>query len=322
MIQQERVTIRLGEEHLPPRTVPWTRKLMWTLGNLLMLCGVYMLLYVGGMMADEQFNIYAASGTSEIDYPTVPLATPTPAPSALVAAVVPTEAPTPAASIVPTASSAAATTPDDTANEPSDWNVPSLNNGGSASTSAPAPTFFNAGPSTITRIVIPNMIDKKVVEVPFRMEDNIQQWEVDLYRVGHHQGTSNPGGGSNIVLAGHSGGTAYPFNDIRYLEKGAVIQLYSNGQLYNYSVTENLLVDEVGQPDEKRFENAQYILPTNREMVTMVTCWPLVDEYKEDGTVIPKFSQRVILRAEPVSPAENVAQGNTQVDTSNGWVAR
>ncbi len=166
------------------------------------------------------------------------------------------------------------------------------------------------------------MIDKKVVEVPFRMEDNIQQWEVDLYRVGHHQGTSNPGGGSNIVLAGHSGGTAYPFNDIYYLEPGAVIQLYSNEQLFNYTVTENILVDEVGQPPEKRYENAQYILPTDREMVTMVTCWPLTDVPTEDGRFIEKFSQRVIVRAEPMQPVGNVAQGSTQVEEANGWVAR
>jgi len=314
MIQQERVTIRLPEEHLP-RKVPWTRKLMWTLGNVLMLCGLYMLLFVGGMLADEQFNIYAASGTSEIDYPTTPKATPapTPAPSALVAAVAPTAVPTPAASIAPS----------DTSDEPSTWNVPSLNNGGSAPTVAAAPSFLNSGPSTITRMVVPKIpdLDKKVVEVPFEMADNVQQWQVDQYRVGHHQGTSNPGGGGNIVLAGHSGGTAYPFNDIYYLEPGSVVQLYSNEELYNYTVTERIVVDEVGQPLEKRLENAQYIQPTATEMVTMVTCWPLTDSWEGDR-FMEKFSQRVIVRAEPMKPAGNVAQGNAQVEDSNGWVAR
>ena len=74
-------------------------------------------------------------------------------------------------------------------------------------------TLADEGPSTISRIVIPQIaIDKKVIEVGWTVEQAEGQelaiWDVDKYRVGHHSGTSNPGAGGNIVLAGHSGGRA------------------------------------------------------------------------------------------------------------------
>jgi sortase (surface protein transpeptidase) len=116
-------------------------------------------------------------------------------------------------------------------------------------------------------------------------------WDVDKYRVGHHRGASNPGGGGNIVLAGHSGGKAYPFNDIYYLKPGDLIQLYSDGQPYDYTVSEHILLDEVGQPLEQRLENARYIGPADEELVTMVACWPL--------TGPDKFKQRIVIRAKP-----------------------
>ena len=40
-------------------------KMLNTLGNLLMLTGLYVLLFVGGLFADEQYNVYAASGAND-----------------------------------------------------------------------------------------------------------------------------------------------------------------------------------------------------------------------------------------------------------------
>ena len=150
MIQQERVTIRLPEEHVP-RPVPWTRKLVWTLGNLLMVCGLYMLLYVGGLMADEQFNIYAASGTSEIELPAPPSATPAPTPApAQAAAVTSVPSPTPATSVAPAG----------TTSEQSAWNLPTLNTGGSNELTSAVPSqSFSSEPSSITRLVLPSLAE-------------------------------------------------------------------------------------------------------------------------------------------------------------------
>lgn len=146
-----------------------------------------------------------------------------------------------------------------------------------------------------------------MVEVGWTVErqadgQEVANWDVDKYRVGHHKGTSNPGGGGNIVLAGHSGGRAYPFNDIFYLKPGDLIQLYSNGQIYDYAVSDHILLDEVGQPLAKRLENARYIGSTNEEVITMVACWPLSGP--------DKFKQRIVIRAKPVvAPSDNDRPG-------------
>ncbi len=316
--------MRLPEEHAPP-PMPWTRKVAWTLGNVLMLCGAYVLLYVGGLLADERYNVYRASGDTEDFEDTAAIASPVPA-----EAVRP--APTQAAAPVPADAIVQQDNAQTSNSGPARFDsVPFLNSGSNELTSAVPPPSFSSAPSTITRFAIPSLaemgfpkLDKKVVEVSYTVADNVINWEVDKYRVGHHQGTSNPGGGGNIVLSGHSGGEAYPFNDIRWLEPGAELRLYSSNQWYTYSVTETLVVDEVGQPLEKQLENAQYIQQTPSEMVTLVTCWPLADTTDENGQFLPMFSQRVIVRAEPTKPAGNVAQSSESNDggAADSWVAR
>lgn len=153
--------------------------------------------------------------------------------------------------------------------------IPIVNRGGAAPLPDSRVVEPSAGPSTITRLVIPVIkLDRKVVEVGWTVEA-IAVWEVDRYHVGHHQGSSNPGGGSNIVLAGHSGGMAYPFNELLYVKPGDLIEVSSAGQLYQYTVTEHHLIDEVGQPLAKRLENARFMEATDEEVITMIACWPL-----------------------------------------------
>jgi LPXTG-site transpeptidase (sortase) family protein len=276
------------------------RKIVWTTGNILILIGFYLLLFVGGLMADEQYNVYAASGDNDEIAPIVVAAPP--AQQAADPAAPAQVAPAPVA-----------------ARPATRFNIPILNNGSAgALTNAAVPSAGAfSGPSTISRIVAPAIgLDKKVIEVGWTIEQQadgqqVAIWDVDKYRVGHHQGTSNPGGGGNIVLAGHSGGRAYPFNDIFYLKPGDSIELYSNNQLYQYTVTDHILVDEVGQPLEKRLENARYIESTGEEVVTMVACWPL--------TGPDKFKQRIIIRAKPVGVQLSADQTNQE---HSGWTAR
>ena len=293
---------------------------MWqTLGNLLMLTGLYMLLFVGGLFADEQYNVYAASGANTEMAPGVAVsvgaAGGSGAPSmALPAAPEPVVvAPSQRAATPPGRAWGRKALPDQGIEAPSGTSAQPSNTDQRSSarpeqlmlpenrSSNAAPSVaFGSGPSAISRIVIPAIaVDKKVVEVGWTVEQQpdgqeVAVWQVDTYRVGHHQATSNPGAGGNIVLAGHSGGRAYPFNDIFYLKPGDLIQLTAAGQLYDYAVFEHILLDEVGQPLAKRLENARYIGPTDDEVITMVACWPL--------TGPNKFSQRIVIRAKPVTP--------------------
>jgi sortase A len=302
---------------LPPTRASVRGKLLWTVGNLLMLLGLYLLLYVGGLFADEQFNLIAAQGDSTIRLDPVSVA-----PVQPVVAPVPTAKPeAPARPVLAPRPVVAEPTVAPTA-APQRFVLPQLNNpGGGRELNSLVPAAAEGfGPSTLTRILIPDIgVDRKVEEVGWRLEElegqQVAIWEVAKYTVGHHQATANPGQSGNIVLAGHSGGRAYPFNDLYYLEVGDPIVLWSNGQQYQYTVAERLVVDEAG-PNvtlEQRRENARYIEPADQEVVTLVTCWPL--------TGPNKFNQRVIIRALPNRPVEPITTGPGG-EPAGGWTAR
>jgi LPXTG-site transpeptidase (sortase) family protein len=148
----------------------------------------------------------------------------------------------------------------------------------------------------VERIVIPTIkLDSKVIEVGWELLEQdgrqVAVWQVAEFAVGQHRGSANPGEGGNVVLAGHVGGYGKVFRDLYYVRPGEPIVLYSNGQQFRYTVQERLVVDEDGAPPEQRAANAQLIAPTDEELVTLVTCWPL--------TGPDRFKQRVIIRATP-----------------------
>jgi sortase A len=259
-----------------------SQQALWTLSHALVLSGLYLLLFAGGLLADTQYNVHAASGATEVASPAARGAGSS---SGTLRTVPPSSASAAQPSFIPLDVEAPGRpAPPATGSErdPQPTNQPLAN---------------DQGRSTITRIVIPAIkVDRKVVEIGWTLQQQDGQavavWDVDRYRVGHHQGSSNPGGGGNIVLSGHSGGWQYPFNDIYWLQVGDLIRLFSDDLVYDYRVADHILVDEVGQPLEQRLQNARYIEPTDEELVTMVACWPL--------TGPDKFSQRIIIRAEPV----------------------
>lgn len=290
-------------------------KVMWTIGNLLMLLGLYLLLYVGGLYADEQYNLLAAQGGSDIALPET-IAAPSdiggeaPAAAALDAPASSDERPAVEGLDLEQPAAAPAARPG--------FRMPRLNSTGDGrELSAVAPSSVaDFGQSMITRILIPRInLDRKVIPVGMTFEEQNGQrvavWEVAKYAVGHHKGTANPLQPGNIVMAGHSGGKAYPFNDIFYLGEGDSIVLESNGAQYEYKVTQRLVLDEVGMPMSHRRENARWIEPTEEEMVTLVTCWPL--------TGPNKFSQRVVVRAAPLHAPFMPDEPDKAM---GGWMAR
>lgn len=257
-------------------------RLLWTLGNALMLIGIVLILYVGGVYTQAEYERYAARGDTEV--PAAP----------------------PAAQ--------------DASEEPAPFTAPMLNASAPATSASDASSSEGqvvgavpdaaraAHQSTVSRVVIPSIgVDSKVVEVGWDVkEQNGQQvaiWQVAEYAVGQHRGSSNPGEGSNVVLAGHVGGYGKVFKDLFYVKPGDQITLYSNGQQYLYTVQERLLLTEEGVSAEQHAANAQYIAPTDQEVVTLVTCWP------PKGA--DRFTQRVVVRAVPFgtgTPAQQQLQ--------------
>ena len=270
-------------------------KTIWTAGNVLMLVGAYLLLYVGGLYADERYNIWAADGSSTIPLPVLPsTAAQPPAVQPKATSIPPVASVRPPSVVQPSVPNAR--------NDPDTQPRPhiQLNNPGDGReiSSVIPQVGSNWGDNTITRVVIPGIkLDKKVQQVGWHIEQQngvqVAIWDVAKYAVGHNQGTANPGDPGNIVLTGHSGGSEYPFNDLYWVPMGSKVILWAHDKPFSYTVTERLIVDELGPgvTDAQRRENARYIEETPNEQITMVTCWPLTGKLK--------FTQRVLVHAIP-----------------------
>ena len=78
----------------------------------------------------------------------------------------------------------------------------------------------------------------------------------------------------NTVLNGHNTTHGEVFRDLYTLQVGDAITIYAGDVPHTYAITETLILPEAGQPLEVRLENARYILPTDDERLTLVTCHP------------------------------------------------
>ena len=206
--------------------------------------GGVLLLLIGGLLAYPYVSSRLAS---------VP-PTPTPMLSPTVAA---TSIPTPVPTLSPTPT-------------PTLFHTPT-------STLVPTPT---PTPSLPIRILIPSIgVDAPVVPVSWQAVETDGQtqaaWEVpDMYAAGWHETSAPLGVVGNTVLNGHNTTNGEVFRDLYTLEVGETIAVYSDDTSYKYAVTEILILPEADQPLEVRLENARYILPTEDERLTIVTCHP------------------------------------------------
>ena len=148
-------------------------------------------------------------------------------------------------------------------------------------TSTPAPTPTSTPtPAPPTRILIPSIgVDAPIVPVSWQQVDIDGQteasWKVpDMYAAGWHETSASLGIPGNTVLNGHNTTHGEVFRDLYTLSVGDAITVYSNDAPYTFTVSEMLILPEAGQPLEVRLENARYILPTDDERLTLVTCHP------------------------------------------------
>lgn len=146
-----------------------------------------------------------------------------------------------------------------------------------------------------TRIVAPAIdMDATVVPMGWEMVDRegrmVSQWVVPRQAAGWHMNSALPGHGENIVVSGHHNIGGKVFRYVVDLEPGDVITLDTDGRPYEYVVTEKYILKEAGMPLEVRRTNAQWIMPTGDERLTLVTCWP----YEWPGN-----THRVIVVARP-----------------------
>lgn len=131
-----------------------------------------------------------------------------------------------------------------------------------------------------TRIVIPALgVDGPVVPVSLDQTEVEGQtraaWGVpDQYAAGWHESSAALGESGNLVLNGHNTTNGEIFRDLYTLDSGDEIIIYSEEISRTYVVSEILILPEAGQPLEVRLANARYVMPTEDERLTLVTCHP------------------------------------------------
>jgi LPXTG-site transpeptidase (sortase) family protein len=118
------------------------------------------------------------------------------------------------------------------------------------------------------------------------------EWEApDEPAVGWHTSSAKLGQVGNTVLNGHHNAYGKVFQNLAYLQEGDLIQVYGGGQWFNYVVINKMVLPERDVSIEKRIENASWIMPSQDERLTLVTCWP-----EQTNT------HRLIIVASPIKP--------------------
>jgi len=168
-------------------------------------------------------------------------------------------------------------------------------------TSEPTATMPEPPPSIPTRLVIPAINLEAPITTVGTEELTVDgqlatTWVVPQYFAAGWHDTSAPAGQiGNTVLNGHQLINGGVFQNLPALQKNDKIMLYAGDSVRDYRVTEVHLLEEEGQPLSVRVENAQWIMPTGDERLTLVTCWP----YNWPGN-----THRVIVVARPIGPWE------------------
>ncbi len=145
--------------------------------------------------------------------------------------------------------------------------------------SIPTPTA-TASPAVPQRIRIGRIdLDAPIVPVgqhTITVDGKVfSQWDVpDQRSAGWHRNSAALGETGNLVLNGHHNVNGEVFRYLVALKPGDLITLESTERRYYYVVVQTMTLAEQDQPLEIRQSNARWILPTDDERVTLITCWP------------------------------------------------
>lgn len=115
------------------------------------------------------------------------------------------------------------------------------------------------------------------------------QWQVpNDYAAGWHRTSAGLGVPGNMVLNGHNNVHGAVFRELDELGYGDEIIIRHGQDSYRYQVAHRELLDESDQPLSVRLDNAKWISHTADERLTLISCWPYVNN-----------TQRLIVIATP-----------------------
>jgi LPXTG-site transpeptidase (sortase) family protein len=150
-----------------------------------------------------------------------------------------------------------------------------------AITPTPRPTVDYGREGATGRIEIPAIgVDQMIVPVSWRIKivngQAVSQFDTVDGAVAHNRGSAPLGGSGNTVLTGHTRGNGKgEFQNLWELQPGQEVHVWDAvGDEYAYVVESVQTLQEVGLTVEQRKANAQLLLPTDDDRLTLITCWP------------------------------------------------
>ncbi|GIV66640.1 MAG: sortase [Bellilinea sp.] len=144
-----------------------------------------------------------------------------------------------------------------------------------------SPTPEATRPAVIpTRLIIPSIqLDAPVVPTRSKQTriggDIYEQWQApNKFAVGWYTGSAVLGQTGNTVLVGHHNVEGKVFENLHKVQPGDEIVLAGGTVAFRYQVVNVMILPERDVDVQTRLENARWILPSEDERITLVTCWP------------------------------------------------
>lgn len=144
----------------------------------------------------------------------------------------------------------------------------------------PATMQAPAEPEVPIRLVIPAIrldapilvAERQVIQLS---GEEYLQWKVpEQYSAGWHENSAMLGQVGNTVLNGHNNRYGEVFAHLEDLNAGDVIRVYSEQNIYEYIIANKMILPEKYEELDIRMNNARWILPSEDERLTLISCWP------------------------------------------------
>jgi LPXTG-site transpeptidase (sortase) family protein len=142
------------------------------------------------------------------------------------------------------------------------------------------PSQVQLPPEVPSRIVISAIgLDAPVVPAPIEFETlagkEFMKWLVPAERaVGWHTTSAMLGEPGNTVLNGHHNAYGEVFRALENVVEGDLIWVESENTRFIYQITNKIVLPEKYEELDVRMHNAQWLLPSVDERLTLISCWP------------------------------------------------
>ena len=119
------------------------------------------------------------------------------------------------------------------------------------------------------------IVKSKKDEITIDQKQFSQWFAPDEFAAGWQTDSASLGTVGNTVLIGHHNVHGEVFKNLDKTKEGDRIILYGNSdERFSYIITNIMILPERDVSLEQRLDNAKWMLMSNDERVTLITCWP------------------------------------------------